>query len=173
MVIIVMGVSGTGKTTVGKLLAEALGYAFAEGDDYHPPENVAKMRAGTALEDADRWPWLKAMAADIDRWLAEKRDVVLACSGLKRVYRDLLIGQRQGVRLVYLHGSRDLIASRLRGRHGHYMPTSLLDSQFAALEEPDPDEHAIVVDVEPPPADIAASVRARLSALGPDSENGR
>ena len=125
MVIVVMGVSGSGKTTVGQLLADALGAEFAEGDAYHPPANIEKMRRGIPLEDADRWPWLQTLAAQIDRWLAAGTPVVLACSALKQRYRDILAKGRPGVRFVYLEGDKALIRLRLDRRRGHYMPASL------------------------------------------------
>ena len=124
MVIVVMGVSGSGKTTVGQLLADALGAEFAEGDAYHPPANIEKMRRGIPLEDADRWPWLQTLAAQIDRWLAAGTTVVLACSALKQRYRDVLAKGRPGVRFVHLKGDKTLIRLRLDGRRGHYMPAT-------------------------------------------------
>jgi gluconokinase len=160
MVIVLMGVSGSGKTTVGVPLAQALGGEFVEGDDYHPPANIAKMRQGIPLEDADRRPWLATLSAEIGRWLAAGRTVVLACSALKRSYRAILRDGRPGVRFVHLTGSAPLIRARLAGRQGHYMPASLLDSQLAALEEP---LDAIVVAIDRPPAEIVASI---LTALG-------
>jgi len=160
MVIVLMGVSGSGKTTVGVPLAQALGGEFAEGDDYHPPANVAKMRQGIPLDDADRRPWLETLSAEIGNWLAADRTVVLACSALKRSYRAILRGGRPEVRFVHLQGDGSLIRGRLAGRRGHYMPTTLLDSQLAALEEP---QGAIVVAIDRPPAEIVASI---LTALG-------
>jgi gluconokinase len=160
MVIVLMGVSGSGKTTVGIPLARALGGEFVEGDDYHPQANVAKMRQGIPLDDADRQPWLETLAAEIGRWLAAGRTVVLACSALKRSYREILRGGRPGVRFVHLKGSAALIRARLAERRGHYMPASLLDSQIAALEEP---SDAIVVPIDRPTAEIVASI---LAALG-------
>jgi gluconokinase len=160
MVIVLMGVSGVGKTEVGTRLAKALGGTFAEGDDYHPPANVEKMRSGVPLTDDDRRPWLETMSREIGRWLDKGDTVVLACSALKQRYRDILQGGREGVRFVYLKGSKELIASRLQQRRGHYMPASLLNSQFAALEEPD---DAITVAVDQTPAAIVAEI---LKALG-------
>ena len=159
MVIVVMGVSGSGKTTVGQLLADALGAEFAEGDAYHPPENIEKMRRGIPLEDADRWPWLHTLAAQIDRWLAAGTMVVLACSALKQSYRDVLARGRPGVRFVHLKGDMALIRLRLDRRRGHYMPATLLDSQFAALEPPG---DAITVDVAGTPEAIAAAIIRKL-----------
>jgi gluconokinase len=159
MVIVVMGVSGSGKTTVGQLLADALGAEFAEGDAYHPPANIEKMRRGIPLEDADRWPWLQTLAAQIDRWLAAGTPVVLACSALKQRYRDILAKGRPGVRFVYLEGDKALIRLRLDRRRGHYMPANLLDSQFATLEPP---SDAITVDVAGAPEAIAATIIRKL-----------
>jgi gluconokinase len=159
MVIVLMGVSGAGKTTVGRLLAEALGAEFAEGDAYHPPENIEKMRRGIPLEDADRWPWLRILAAQIDRWLAARKTVVLACSALKQSYRDVLAQGRPGVRFVHLEGDKALIRRRLDARRGHYMPAILLDSQFAALEPP---ADAVTVDVAGTPEAIMAEIVQHL-----------
>lgn len=149
-VLVVMGVSGSGKSTVAIPLAERLGWPFQEGDDLHPAANVAKMKAGIALDDADREPWLDAVAA----WIAERLRLdaggVITCSALRRAYRDRLRRAGDGVTFVYLRGSKAVIAERVAKRHGHFMPAALLDSQFAALEEPTPDEHAIVVDIGQP-----------------------
>jgi len=161
-VLVFMGVSGSGKTTVGALVAGRLGWNFAEADDFHPAANIAKMRSGIPLDDADRLPWLRAIAAQIDRWRAEGKNGVVTCSALKRPYRDIIIGDRPEVRLVYLKGDRDLIAHRLAARHGHFMPPGLLDSQFADLEEPDPEERPIVVSIGDPPSKLAEEVIAAL-----------
>jgi gluconokinase len=158
MVILLMGVTGSGKTTVGVALAEALHWRFVDADDFHPPANVAKMRAGIPLDDNDRAPWLAALHAAIGNWLSSKSDVVLACSALKQAYRQQLMFSPT-VRLVYLRGSRELIARRLSQRHGHYMDPDLLPSQFAALEEP---VDAIVVDVDADVPDIVTRIRAAL-----------
>ena len=160
-----MGVSGSGKTTVATLLAAALGCQFQEGDDLHPPQNVEKMRGGTPLTDADRTPWLRRIAEEIDGWRARGECGVLTCSALKRSYRDIIIGDRRDVALVYLKGSRDLIHQRVAARHEHFMPIALLDSQFATLEEPTPDEHPITVDIGGKPAQIAHEIVRRLKAL--------
>jgi len=158
VIAIVMGVSGSGKTTVAKLLAAALGCRFQEGDDLHPAANVEKMRNGTPLTDADRRPWLQTIAAMIDDCRAHGESIVITCSALKRTYRDIIIGDRQDVTLVYLKGSRELIRHRLEGRHDHFMPSALLGSQLVTLEEPGEDEHAITVDVGGRPGEIVGEV---------------
>jgi len=142
-----MGVSGSGKTSVAAGLARHEGWILLEGDSFHPPANIAKMKAGRPLTDADRWPWLRAIAAREDELLAAGQSAVVACSALKRVYRDILIGDRTDTVLVYLRGSQELIAGRMARRKDHFMPPALLDSQFATLEEPGPDEHPIVADI--------------------------
>ncbi|TSD95644.1 gluconokinase [Skermania sp. ID1734] len=159
-VLVVMGVSGSGKSTLGRLLAQRLGWDFQEGDDLHPAANIAKMPAGIPLTDADRWPWLDRVAAWIRERLEAGQSGVVACSALKRSYRDVLRGK--GVRFVYLHGERDAIAARLAARRGHYMPAALLDSQFAALEPPQPDEGAITVNIAASPETEADAVLADL-----------
>lgn len=162
VIAVVMGVSGSGKTTVSALLAVALGCQFQEGDDLHPSENVQKMQGGTPLTDADRLPWLRKIAEEIDGWRARSESGVLTCSALRRSYRDIIIGDRQDVALVYLKGSRDLIRRRMAARHEHFMPVALLDSQFAALQEPTPDEHPITVDVGGRPIEIASEIVHQL-----------
>jgi len=164
LILIVMGVSGSGKSAVGSLLAGRLGVPFAEGDAFHPPGNVAKMHSGTPLDDADRRPWLAAIAAWIGDQLAMGAGGVVSCSALKRAYRDILIAGRAGVRLVYLRGTGSLIGRRLAGRHGHFMPASLLQSQLATLEEPAEEERAIVVAIDKPPLAIAEEVLIKLAA---------
>jgi gluconokinase len=159
---VVMGVSGSGKTTVAKGLADAEGWTLLEGDSFHPPANVAKMKSGTPLTDEDRWPWLRAIATAIDEYRARGESAVVACSALRRAYRDILIDGRTDVRLVYLRGSHALIAERMRARKGHFMPTALLDSQFQTLEEPGPDEHPITVEIDAAPADIVQKIREGL-----------
>jgi gluconokinase len=151
-IVLVMGVSGSGKTTVGTLLAQRLGWPYAEADGFHPAANIAKMAAGHPLTDADRMPWLHAIAAWIDQRIAAGGGGVVSCSALKRAYRDML--RRPEVRFVYLKGSHQLIAARLAARHGHFFQPELLDSQFAALEEPGPDEDVLTVPIGDTPAGI-------------------
>ncbi|HEX4331123.1 MAG TPA: gluconokinase [Usitatibacter sp.] len=157
-----MGVSGCGKTTVAGLLAQHLGWQVGEADLFHSPANVAKMRAGIPLTDEDRWPWLAAIAAWIDAALAQGKPGVITCSALKRSYRDVIIGKREAVRLVYLQGSYEVIARRIASRQHDYMPPILLQSQFDALEEPGPDENPIVVSVELSPEQIVQRILATL-----------
>lgn len=151
-----MGVSGSGKSTVAALLAARLSWDLEEGDDLHPADNVAKMAAGQPLGDVDRWPWLDRVAGWIHHELDAGRCGIITCSALKRSYRDRL--RSPGVTFVYLHGTRELIAQRLAERHGHYMPSSLLDSQFADLEPPGPDEDSLEVDIGLTAADQAAQI---------------
>jgi len=162
VIAIVMGVSGSGKSTAAALLAAALGCQFQEGDDLHPASNVEKMHGGTPLTDADRLPWLRKIAEEIDAWRAQGDSGVLTCSALKRSYRDIIIGDRGDVTLVYLKGSYDLIRKRMAARQEHFMPVGLLDSQFATLEEPTPDEHPILADIDQRPAEIAAEIVHQL-----------
>jgi gluconokinase len=162
MIVVVMGVSGSGKTTVAALLAANLGWRYREGDDLHPSENVEKMRGGTPLTDADRLPWLRKIAEEIDGWRERGEQGVLTCSALKRAYRDIIIGDRADVALAYLKGSHDLIARRMAARHEHFMPAALLQSQFATLQEPTPDERPIVMDVGRPPSEIAEAIASEL-----------
>jgi gluconokinase len=162
-VVIVMGVSGSGKSTVGGLLASRLRWEFEDADWFHPASNVEKMHNGVPLTDEDRWPWLGAIAAWIDETRRSGGHGVIACSTLKRRYRDVLIGNRADVRLVYLKGDEALIARRIATRHEHFMPRSLLHSQFDALEEPGPEEKPIIVSIEPAPREIAAQVLSALS----------
>ena len=162
MIVVLSGVSGSGKTTVGESLARRLAWPFTDGDSLHPAANIAKMRAGVPLTDEDRWPWLDAIAAWIDATRRAGNHAVIACSTLKRAYRDILVGDRQDVRIVFLKGERDLIARRLAARDGHFMPPSLLDSQFAALEKPQADERPIVVSIVPHPREIVEIIAAKL-----------
>ena len=162
--IIVMGVSGSGKSTVASLLAARLGWRFAEADAYHSPANVAKMRSGTPLTDADRAPWLDALADAIEAFRASGEHAVIACSALKRAYRERLVRGHRDVRIAYLQGDSGTIASRLASRTGHYMPAGLLASQFEALEPPAPEEGAIVVAIDAPPPVVAERILAALCA---------
>mgnify|MGYP001351570762 FL=1 len=145
--LIVMGVSGSGKSTVAEALSARLGWRCADADRFHPASNVAKMSAGQPLTDEDRWPWLKAIADEIDRLCGKQQHAVVACSALRRAYRDVLVHGRSDVRIVFLDGTRDLIAKRLATRKGHFMPPGLLDSQFRTLERPGPDEGAVTVSI--------------------------
>jgi gluconokinase len=161
--VVVMGVSGAGKSTVGRLIAADLHCDFRDADSFHPAANIAKMSRGEALTDDDRWPWLTAIAA----WIAQRRAAgetgIVTCSALKRAYRDIVTDRQSAdVRLVYLKGDFDLIAARLKSRTGHFMPPGLLRSQFEALEEPRADEHAIAVSIDATPQEIAGRVIARL-----------
>jgi gluconokinase len=159
MVIILMGVSGAGKTTVGQLLTSQLGWEFADADDYHSASNIEKMRAGIPLTDADRAPWLATLRALIAGWITAGKNAVLACSALKRTYRENLQVSPE-VKFVYLKGSPFLLQQRLHSRHGHFMTEQMLASQLAALEEP---EQAVVVDVDASPAEIVSKIRTRLA----------
>ncbi len=162
-VVIFMGVSGCGKSTIGALLAARVRWEFEDADWLHPAANVEKMHCGTPLTDEDRWPWLDAVAAWIDRCRHSRRHGVVACSALKRGYRNILIGDRTDVRLVYLKGNEALIARRIAARHEHFMPRGLLHSQFETLEEPGPEENAVIVSIEPRPEQIVAQVLAALN----------
>ena len=163
-VLVVMGVSGAGKTTVAEELAARLGWAFQEGDELHPAANVAKMRAGIALTDEDRGPWLDRVAAWIDRQRAERRPGIITCSALRKAYRQRIIGDRPEVRLVYLRGGHDLVAKHLAGRAGHFMPGSLLQSQIDTLEEPEADEDPLTIDVDRAADQIADEIIRLLGA---------
>jgi gluconokinase/shikimate kinase len=158
VVLVFMGVAGTGKTTVAAILAGRLGWPFEEGDALHPQSNIEKMAAGHPLTDADRWPWLEKVAQWVDERLDAGENGLITCSALKRSYRDLINRRGSGVEFVYLAGSQETIAARMASRHGHFMPSSLLDSQFADLEEPAPEEPVIRVDIGPPPALIAERI---------------
>jgi gluconokinase len=160
MIVIVMGVTGVGKTTVGRLLAAELGAEFLDADDYHPPANVAKMKAGKPLDDVDRAPWLVRLNAVLREHAREGRSVVLACSALKVAYRTVLVDGLADARFVFLHGSRALLAERLAARRGHYMNPALLDSQLATLEAPG---DAIVIDIAQSPAEMVRAIRRALS----------
>jgi gluconokinase len=167
MVILVMGIEGSGKTTVGKLLAERLHWEFADADDFHSAANKEKMKQGIALTDADRAPWLAAIQAQIWRWIAEKKNGVITCSALKQSYRDVLLsrpsrvdGSADEIKTVYLHGTYALIAERLHQRQGHFAGEALLASQFATLEEP---RDAISIDVSETPDQIVEEILRRLN----------
>jgi gluconokinase len=166
MVIVLMGVAGSGKTTVGMALAHRLGWPFHDGDDFHPAPNREKMRRGTPLDDADRRPWLEALRAAIVRCLSEHQNAVFACSALKRTYREMLRVDRR-VKFVYLTGTEDLIAERLQRRHGHFFDPALLRSQFDALEEP---QCAVAFDITPPPAAIVDSIIESLQIRRADQD---
>jgi carbohydrate kinase (thermoresistant glucokinase family) len=155
VIVIVAGVSGSGKTTVGILLADRLGWRFADADDFHPAANVAKMRAGIPLTDADRGPWLRAIAAWMDERIARGEDAVVGCSALKRSYRDLLLNGRPEARMIFLAPDREVLARRLAARHGHFFPEQLLGTQLDALEPPGPDERVLtVVPADDPQATV-------------------
>ncbi len=163
MIVIVMGVAGAGKTTVGARLAASLGCEFVDADDYHPPASVAKMRAGEPLGDDDRWPWLGRLNGVLQERVRRGTSVVLACSALKASYRTALLRDLPDARLVYLRGSKAVIGPRLAGRGGHFMNRALLDSQFAALEEP---ADAIDVDVDATPEALVGAILVRLGTPG-------
>jgi gluconokinase len=161
MILLLMGVAGSGKTTLGRLLASDLGWPFYDADDFHPPANVAKMAAGTPLTDADRAPWLRALRERIEQSLAANENAIIACSALKASYRQILQPvPTEPIRLVYLRGSPELLAGRLAGRSGHFMKPGMLASQLATLEEP-PD--ALIADIARPPEKIVAHLRRQLS----------
>lgn len=160
MVIVLMGVAGSGKTTVGQKLAAALGWSFRDADEFHPAANVAKMSAGTPLTDEDRAPWLAAIRTYIDASLEHREGAVVTCSALKERYRAVLVGDPAQVKLVHLTGSPALLAERIGGRKGHFMKPEMLRSQLDALETP---ANALAVDIAPPPEDIVATIRRALS----------
>jgi gluconokinase len=160
--LVVMGVSGSGKSTIADRLGQRLNWTFEDGDRFHPASNVAKMSAGHPLTDEDRWPWLRAIANEIDRVCKSGQHAVIACSALKRAYRDVLVHGRNDVRIIYLKGTRDLIAKRLALRKDHFMPPGLLDSQFATLEPPDADENPITVSIDASVDSIVGDIVDRL-----------
>ena len=164
--LIVMGVSGSGKSTIAEALGRRLGWRFEDGDSFHPPSNVAKMAAGHPLTDEDRWPWLNAIADEIGRICKARDHVIIACSALKHAYRDVLLRGRNDVRFVFLKGTQELIADRLAHRKGHFMPPELLTSQFRTLESPDASEHVITASID---ASVAAIVDDILRQLQLDS----
>lgn len=159
-----MGVSGSGKSLIGAALARALRIDFVEGDEYHPAENVERMSSGVPLTDDDRVRWLRSLAMRIREAREADTGLVMSCSALKRSYRNVLRAEAGELRFVFLRGTRALLAERLAGRRGHFMPPSLLDSQFATLQEPSPDEEAWVCDIRESPQDLVAALVARASA---------
>jgi len=161
VIIIVFGVSGAGKTTIGKLLAKDLGWRFLEADDFHPRANIEKMRGGRPLTDEDRWPWLERLREQIARSVAAKENAVLACSALKRAYRERLRVSND-VNLVFLRVDYALIEKQLRDRRGHFMSSWLLKSQFADLEEPNPDEHVLTIELGRKPQELVEEIKVRL-----------
>ncbi|MEA2897563.1 MAG: gluconokinase [Bradyrhizobium sp.] len=161
--IVVMGVSGSGKTTIADRLANILGWTCEDGDKFHPKSNVEKMSAGHPLTDEDRWPWLQAIADKIDQVCEAGEHAVVACSALKRAYRDILVHGRDDIRIVYLDGTQRLIAGRLAARKGHFMPPGLLDSQFKTLEPPGADENSVAVSID---ASVDAIVEDIVGKLG-------
>jgi gluconokinase len=165
--LVVMGVSGSGKSTIAEHLATRLGWRYVDGDLFHPPANVAKMSAGHPLTDQDRWPWLRAIAAEIDRLAAAGTRAVVACSALKHAYRDILVHGRDDVRIVFLDGTKDLIAKRLAARKGHFMPPGLLDSQFKTLEPPLPGERPVTVSIDASVDGIVDDIVRQLQPVAP------
>ena len=166
--LVVMGVSGSGKSTIAKKLAERLGWVFEDGDRFHPASNVAKMSAGQPLTDEDRWPWLQAIADEIDRVCKAGERAVIACSALKQAYRDVLVHGRRDVRIVFLSGTQALIADRLARRKGHFMPPGLLDSQFRTLEPPEKSEHPVTVSIDASVETIVEDIARQLKLCRPD-----
>lgn len=162
VVIVLMGVSGCGKSTIGGELSRLLGWPFRDADSFHPPANIEKMSQSIPLTDDDRWPWLDAIGAWLDERLVQGKPGIVSCSALKRAYRNRIGAKREGVRLVYLLGSQDMIAARLAARKDHFMPPDLLASQFATLEEPGPEEKALVVGIAMPPSFMARTIAEKL-----------
>ncbi len=168
--LVVMGVSGSGKSTIAEKLAQRLRWTYEDGDRFHPASNVAKMSAGHPLTDEDRWPWLRAISDEIDRVCASGGHVVIACSALKRAYRDILVHGRSDVRIVYLDGTQQLIATRLARRKGHFMPPGLLESQFRTLEPPGGSENPVTVSIDASIDTIVDDIVSRLGT-GPADSN--
>jgi gluconokinase len=171
--LIVMGVSGSGKSTIADKLAERLRWSYEDGDKFHPASNVAKMSAGHPLTDEDRWPWLQAIADEVDRVCGTGQHVVIACSALKRAYRDILVHGRDDVRIVYLDGAQELIAGRLTARKDHFMPPGLLDSQFKTLEPPGTDENPVAVSIDAPVDAIVDDIVGKLGLTQPVGNRSR
>ena len=172
--LVIMGVSGSGKSTIADELAERIGWKYEDGDRFHPPSNVAKMSAGHPLTDQDRWPWLRAIAAEIDRACGAGEHLVIACSALKRAYRDLLVHGRNDVRIIYLKGTQALIAKRIAHRTHHFMPADLLESQFSTLEPPAPGEKVLTVSIDAPVEVIVDDIvhRLKLTPLAASTNDG-
>jgi gluconokinase len=168
--LVVMGVSGSGKSTIGEKLAERLSWTYEDGDKFHPASNVAKMSAGHPLTDEDRWPWLQAIADEIDRVCKAGQHAVIACSALKRAYRDILVHGREDVRIVYLKGTQELIANRLAQRKGHFMPPGLLASQFKTLEPPGTNENPVTVSIDASVETIVDDIVHQLGLSPADSD---
>lgn len=166
MIIVVMGVCGSGKTTIGLQLADQLGWRFAEGDDLHPPANKQKMSTGMPLIDEDRWPWLNRIYVEISQHRRDRKGLVISCSALKKSYREKLVRGASDVLFVHLTGTKELLSKRMTSRHGHFMPETLLDSQLAALEIPGPDENALSLDIVMSPSEIVSQVCRQAKALG-------
>jgi gluconokinase len=171
MILVVMGVSGSGKSTIGTQLALTLHWDYEDGDWFHPARNIDKMHAGMALTDEDRVPWLIAIADFIDQARAAGHHAVVSCSALKRRYRAVIVDNRPDVRLIYLNGDIELIARRIATRHEHFMPASLLQSQFDALEEPGADENPVVVSIAPRPREIVARILDALKMQVPQADD--
>jgi gluconokinase len=165
VIVIIFGVSGAGKTTVGKLLAGELGWNFIEADDFHTAANIQKMRSGHPLTDEDRWPWLERLRKQIEQELATGENAVLACSALKRAYRDRL-RVSEAVKFVFLHGDYALVEKQLRSRHGHFMNAALLQSQFDDLQDPQQDENVLAIELGQTPEKIVARIKAKLNLTG-------
>ena len=163
--LVVMGVSGSGKSTIADHLARRLCWAYEDGDRFHPASNIAKMSAGHPLTDQDRRPWLQAIADEIDRLAASGERAVIACSALKLAYRDILVHGREDVRIIFLDGTQDLIAARLAARKGHFMPPGLLTSQFATLERPAANERPIIVSIDAPVEAIVDDIVSQLNLV--------
>ncbi len=163
--LVVMGVSGSGKSTVADRLAARLGWRYEDGDSFHPASNVAKMSAGAPLTDEDRWPWLQAIADKIDRLSAAGERAVIACSALKRAYREVLVQGRDDIRIVFLDGTQELVAARLAARKGHFMPSGLLASQFRTLERPEANERPIIVSIDAPVERIVDDIVTQLNLV--------